>query len=195
MILCLFGAQPTRTSLQIGGCLLVSSLVILFWIRGYQFPRDRIMWVGPYRFVRFPRRLALWLIALAASFASLSFPAMIWALGMLPWFLERDEAGSPQESHVKSHKHYERFVPKLLPTLIPYQAVRNETNIAQFRWMKALFAPSFLRKWSLFGILFLSLSLSLPFFFPMQRWYFPSLLGLWILIRLLNRLADKRHRG
>ncbi len=158
VLLCLLGAHPTGASLLLGAGLLTSGLLLILWIHGYELTRGQRAIVGPYRFVRFPRRLALWLLALGLSFASQSFLAMLWSLGALPWFLERDESTHAMENPGVGILRYKRHVPKLLPTLFPYPLESGSTR-PSFSWMRAVTKARVLRKHSYLALGFTSLSL------------------------------------
>jgi hypothetical protein len=185
LLMCLIFAQPTQTSLKLGACLLLAGLGLIFWMRGYQIPRAQFALVGPYRFVRYPRRLALWLIGLALSFATLSFPAMVWALGMLPWFLDRDESTLTPEYASSGGAHYERYVPKLLPTLIPYMSSELNPPGLRFQTLKALFAPGFIRKTSMISIIFVFSSSIFAIILPAPSWFFYAVSILWVVMRVV----------
>lgn len=93
--------------------------------------------IGPFRFVRHPLRLSLWLLAIGFSLAARSFAGLLFSLGILPllYFLDlyREEALRRRQNLAAFR--YGKFVPALVPTIFPYH---REAVSVPFSWRGGL---------------------------------------------------------
>jgi hypothetical protein len=138
LLITLIGASPDMRSLWIGGSISLVALALLFWVQGYTQPKQEPGVVGPFRFVRHPLRLSLWLLAIGLSLGARSFPGLLFSLGLLPLLyyfdLYHEEAQRPRQNLAAFR--YGKFVPALVPTIFPY---RRETGAVPFSWRSGLF--------------------------------------------------------
>lgn len=124
-------AAPTELSLRWGAGFSIVGVMILVWEHGYLERLPQI--AGPYRFVRNPHTLALWLISFGLAVAARSFPAVILSLILLPWLFYIDhEENSVRPDMIRLR--YRFRVPALIPTLIPFEASPNQG----FSWRRAV---------------------------------------------------------
>lgn len=138
LIITLIGAHPDPRSIWIGGTMSIAALALLFWVQGYSSQEEDPTVVGPFRFVRHPLRLSLWLLAIGFSLGARSFPGLLFSLGILPALyyldLHREEALRRRQSLAAIR--YGKFVPALVPTIFPY---RRETGSVPFSWKNGVF--------------------------------------------------------
>jgi hypothetical protein len=138
LLITLIGAAPDLRSLWIGGSISLVALALLFWVQGYTQPGQEPGVVGPFRFVRHPLRLSLWLLAIGLSLGARSFPGLLFSLGLLPLLYSFDlyhEEAQRRRQNLAAFR-YGKFVPALVPTIFPY---RQETAAAPFSWRSGLF--------------------------------------------------------
>lgn len=139
LIITLLGAHPDLRSIWIGGSMSIVALLLLYWVQGYTVNWSEPAVVGPFRFVRHPLRLGLWLLAIGFSLGSRSFPGLLLSLGLLPLLyhfdLEREEEQKKRQNLAAFR--YGKFVPALVPTIFPY---RLEHALARptFSWRGGL---------------------------------------------------------
>ncbi len=115
------------------------ALLLLFWVQGYQQTSQDTPVVGPYRFVRHPMRLSLWLLAIGFSLGSRSFPGLLISLGLLPFIYHLDvlhEEQLQKRRNLASFR-YGRFVPALVPTIFPYKLEAGLASV-DFSWKRGL---------------------------------------------------------
>ena len=136
----LFMPEAISLSLNWGLAISIVGLALLVWEYGYTEKPPII--VGPYRFVRNPHNLALWLLSFAVAIAARSFPAVILVLVLLPWlfYLEHEELGKRPDSRMLRYRFH---VPALIPTLMPF----DESPNAGFSWRRAVR----INKWPFLG--------------------------------------------
>ncbi|MBC7533867.1 MAG: hypothetical protein H7318_20060 [Oligoflexus sp.] len=127
----LFMPEPISLSLNWGLGISIAGVALLVWEHGYSEKPPLI--VGPYRFVRNPHSLALWLLSFAMAIAARSFPAVILILVLLPWlfYLEHEELGKRPDARLLRYRFH---VPALIPTLMPF----DESPNAGFSWRRAV---------------------------------------------------------
>ncbi len=122
---------PNLLSLSWGGFLSLSAIALIFWLAGYQRSQQEV--VGPYRFVRHPETLALWLLSLSLAVAARSFAAVSLTLILLPWlFLLREDENRMRID--SSSLKYRYSIPSLIPTLIPF----TSSSKLRFSWRRAV---------------------------------------------------------
>jgi hypothetical protein len=141
LMMTLLGAAPDQRSLWIGGSISGLALILLFWVQGYtsQSPEPGV--IGPFRFVRHPLRLSLWLLAIGLTLGARSFPGMLLSLGILPLLYYFDlyhEELQRRRQNLAAFR-YGKFVPALVPTVFPY---RREAASVPFSWRSGLFGSN-----------------------------------------------------
>lgn len=141
LIATLLGATPDTHSLWIGGGMSLLAMSLLFWVQGYQKAGSELNVVGPFRFVRHPLRLSLWILAIAFSLGSRSFPGLLISLGLLPYLYHLD---MHREELIRRNQtlaafRYAKFVPALVPTIFPYKQDKRAQTQA-FSWRMGLFS-------------------------------------------------------
>jgi len=115
-------------------------MTLLFWVQGYQKSGSELNIVGPFRFVRHPLRLSLWLLAIAFSLGSRSFPGLLISLGLLPFLYHLDMHREEliRRSQTLASFRYGKFVPALVPTIFPYKQ-DQKAQTQPFSWRMGLF--------------------------------------------------------
>lgn len=140
LVCILFTAHPEARSLWIGSAVVAIACLILTWIDGYPEKRDGVY--GPFRFVRFPRRLAIWLLWIGLCVGTRSFPGLLCTLILLPYFHWRDlrtQAAARTQLDLETIR-YQQFVPALVPTLFPFgKNPGGKGGEPKFSWRRALF--------------------------------------------------------
>jgi hypothetical protein len=138
LLITLLGAAPDIRSLWIGGSISLVAIALLFWVQGHTLPAQEPGVVGPFRFVRHPLRLSLWLLAIGLSLGARSFPGLLFSLGLLPLLYYFDlyhEEAQRRRQNLAAFR-YGKFVPALVPTIFPY---RQEPAASPFSWRSGLF--------------------------------------------------------
>lgn len=122
---------PTDLSIRWGLGFSLLGIAFLAWEYGYQEKLPTIF--GPYRIVRNPHSLALWLVSFGAAIAARSFPGVILSLVLLPWlfYIDHEENSLRPDSKLLRYRYR---VPALIPTLIPYEASPNQG----YSWRRAV---------------------------------------------------------
>lgn len=134
----LIGAAPDQRSILIGGSISGIALALLFWVQGYTSESQEPGVIGPFRFVRHPLRLSLWLLAIGLSLGARSFPGLLFSLGILPLLYYFDlyhEEEQRRRQNLAAFR-YGKFVPALVPTIFPYH---REAKSVPFSWRSGLF--------------------------------------------------------
>ncbi len=131
VLLALAFAAPTQLSLVWGAIFLCLGIAFIAWEYGYQKTLPLI--VGPYRVVRNPHSLALWLVSLSFSIASRSFAAVVLSLIIMVWLYYVDHEENSRKIDAKLLRYRYR-VPALIPTLIPFEGSPNQ----KFSWRRAV---------------------------------------------------------
>lgn len=137
----LLGAAPDQRSLWIGGSISGVALLLLFWVQGYTSQSQEPGIIGPFRFVRHPLRLSLWLLAIGLTLGARSFPGMLFSLGILPllYYFDFYHEESQKRRQNLAALRYGKFVPALVPTIFPY---RREAPSVPFSWRSGLFGSN-----------------------------------------------------
>jgi len=138
LVITLLGTAPDQRSLWIGGSISGAALALLFWVQGYTANLQEPAVIGPFRFVRHPLRLSLWLLAIGFSLGARSFPGLLFSLGILPclYYLDLYREEAQRRRHNLATFRYNKFVPALVPTIFPY---RQESGPVAFSWRGGLF--------------------------------------------------------
>ncbi len=172
-------AEPTALSLCWGAFFTFSGLAILIWERGYSEKPPVV--TGPYRFVRNPLSLAQWFLTFGAATASLSFPAVLLALVILPWlyYLDHESAQDQADSGLEAVR-YRHHVPALIPTLLPFKASPH----GGFSWRKAIRLKSLLEPAKFFCFLLIWVYALATFNFKLPWWAGFIAAAIWIAIKL-----------
>jgi protein-S-isoprenylcysteine O-methyltransferase Ste14 len=134
----LLGAAPDQRALGIGGVISGVALLLLFWVQGYTSATPEPGIIGPFRFVRHPLRLSLWLLAIGLSLGARSFPGLLLSLGLLPllYYLDLYHEDIERRRQNLAAVRYGKFVPALVPTIFPY---RRDKTPAAFSWRSGIF--------------------------------------------------------
>ncbi|MBC7660467.1 MAG: hypothetical protein H7249_12285 [Chitinophagaceae bacterium] len=169
--------EPTLLSLKWGAVLSIVGTLLVFWEHGYV---DKLPVIsGPYRFVRNPHRVGIWLIAFGLAVAARSFPGLLLVLILLPWlqYLDHEEHRGLVDSQILRYRFH---VPALIPTLLPFEATPNRW----FSWKRAIRIPDWSSRSKLicfaaiWSYLLVSYNLRLPW------WGAIIAASAWILIKL-----------
>jgi protein-S-isoprenylcysteine O-methyltransferase Ste14 len=138
LITTFLGAHPDQRSLWVGGVMSTCALFLLFWVQGYDLHRSEPIVIGPFRFVRHPLRLSLWLLAIGFSLGARSFPGLVLSLGILPclYYFDMHEEEEQRRRQSLAAYRYGKFVPALVPTIFPY---RLEKSDQAFSWRNGIF--------------------------------------------------------
>lgn len=178
MLAVLVFAFPTPLSLNWGLAFSLAGLAILAWEQGYTQRLPEI--VGPYRFVRNPHSLALWMISFGLALAARSFPAVVLSLVLLPWLFYLDHEENLARPDLKLLRY--RFqVPALIPTLIPFD--RNPK--ASFSWRHAVKVQRWGSQSRLLATLLIWAYILVSFKFNLPYWGGIILTAAYIGIKLL----------
>ncbi len=187
----LIGAAPDLRSLWIGGSISVVALTLLFWVQGYTSESQEPGVIGPFRFVRHPLRLSLWLLAIGLSLGSRSFPGLLFSLGILPLLYAFDlyhEEAQRRRQNLAAFR-YGKFVPALVPTIFPY---RCEAPTLPFSWRSGLLGSD-RRVRQRLGRLVLGWALIVLF----ERHLLPDkstwiAAGLWVFVLLIRTIMQRK---
>jgi|GEM_PF-2958406 len=128
LVVALFLADPTRTSLVTGLTIASAGMFFRIWSAGYGYRTGQYLLQGPYRFVRHPYYLGSFLTLcglMAASRSSLAFSAAILVLGKIVWDRMRLDESALEKSLGPAFAAYRAGVPALLPQLVPYKVSRG----------------------------------------------------------------------
>jgi hypothetical protein len=138
LVITLLGTAPEQRSLWIGGSISGAALALLFWVQGYTANLPEGAVIGPFRFVRHPLRLSLWLLAIGFSLGARSFPGLLFSLGALPYLYHLDLYREQTKHHRQNLAsfRYSKFVPALVPTIFPYLP---KSDPVAFSWRGGLF--------------------------------------------------------
>lgn len=180
MIAVLSFALPTQLSINWGLGFTVVGLILIAWKNGY--PQGLPAIVGPYRFVRNPPNLALWMMSFGAALAARSFPGVILSLILLPWLFSIDRDEDLQKPDWKMLSYRFR-VPALIPTLIPFDA----TPKIPFSWRLAVKVQRWPSQSRLVSALLIWVYLVVSFEFNLPFWSGLVVTAGWIGIKLLLR--------
>jgi protein-S-isoprenylcysteine O-methyltransferase Ste14 len=194
LILALLSASPDTLSLAIGSVLCLWAWILILWQRGYDLRPGQRAIVGPFRFVRYPRLLALWFIALGLSLATRSFPALLYSLSLLPilyHFGINREDRVLEKNDLETYR-YQQYVPALVPTLFPYLRP-DDGDQPRYSWRRAFFKPDAELKHALVVVLF-----AWPLLFARLQSWIPSwglmvAAGAWLLAVLGWEFGRHRH--
>lgn len=144
LFLAIATAHPTSRSLQAGASFLGLGCLLLAWTQGFYRPESRGVIVGPYRFVRYPQRLAGFLLAFGLGLSARSFPAILLSFVLLPlldWLDARDQKDTgPHSQNDLAGLRYRQHVPALVPTILPYphRDLVLPQGQSRFSWRRAL---------------------------------------------------------
>jgi protein-S-isoprenylcysteine O-methyltransferase Ste14 len=175
-------ASPTHTSAAIGAGFSFVGYVFLFWVQGY---KSRAI-IGPYRFVRHPKQLGLWLLSMGFAIACRSFPATVLSLLLLPCLFYLGSFLRNEEPDLKTYR-YRYHVPALLPTLLPFK--KDGDVSIPFEWRRAVFPTERAQLHALGSVLYGWVALGILSNFILPPWTNWLLIGLWLLALLGFRLV------
>ncbi|WP_141731283.1 hypothetical protein [Oligoflexus tunisiensis] len=191
LMITLLAAFPDQRSLWIGGTISGCALILLFWVQGYTSHAQEHAVIGPFRFVRHPLRLSLWLLAIGFSLGARSFPGLLFSLGILPLLYTFDlshEEAQRRRQNLAAFR-YGKFVPALVPTIFPY---RREATAAPFSWRSGLFGSdtTVRRRLGRFVIGWAVLVLLERTILPVKGAWIVS--GLWLLLLLIRIILHRK---
>lgn len=171
---------PTALSMRWGLGFSLIGLAFLIWEYGYEEKLPLI--VGPYRIVRNPHSLALWLVTFGAAIAARSFPGVILSLLLLPWlfYIDHEENGLRPDTKLLRYRYR---VPALIPTLIPYEASPN----LGYSWRRAVKVQKWPARARLLLSLFIWAYLFVSFNFNLPSWAGIATAIAAVLIKLLSQ--------
>lgn len=189
LICALIWISPSTASVAIGAGFSLFGYLTLFWVQGYA---ERAI-VGPYRFVRHPKQLGLWLLGIGFAVACRSFPALILALGLLPCLFFLRASIRNDQPDLKTYR-YRYHVPALLPTLVPFR--KDSSADLPFSWRRAIFPPDRTHLHSLASVFYGWICLAILSNLILPPWMNFLLLGLWLAglaaVRLIIRKKSFR---
>jgi protein-S-isoprenylcysteine O-methyltransferase Ste14 len=196
MILALLTASPEILSLSVGAVVSLWGWILILWQRGYDLPTGQRAIVGPFRFVRYPRLLALWFIAIGLSLAARSFPALLFSLSLLPLLYRygiNSEDRVLEKNDLETYR-YQQYVPALVPTLFPYRRPGDDLEL-RFSWRRALFKQDAELKHALVVVLFAWPLLVFRLQTWLPHWGLWVAAGIWLAILIGWEFSRHRHRG
>ncbi|RZA19804.1 MAG: hypothetical protein EOP10_19035 [Proteobacteria bacterium] len=182
MVAVLAFASPTDLSINWGLALSAIGILLLAWEYGYLERLPQI--VGPYRIVRNPHSLALWLMSFSLALTARSFPAVILSLILLPWlfYIDHEETVAQPSTHMLRYRYR---VPALIPTLIPFEASPN----LGYSWRRAVKIHKWPSRSRLVAALVMGVYLSVTFHFNLPFWAGLIVSGIYIGIKLMYNLG------
>lgn len=182
LICALLWASPSSASLAIGAGFSIIGYLTLFWVQGYS---GRAI-IGPYRFVRHPKQLGLWLLGIGFAIACRSFPAVILSLILLPSLFFLGASLKNEEPDLKTYR-YRYHVPALLPTIVPFK--KDKAGDMPFSWRRALFPPNRTHLHTLASVLYGWICLGILSHLILPPWTNILFVGVWIVVLVLVRLV------
>lgn len=191
LVITVLGTAPEQRSLWVGGSISGAALALLFWVQGYSANLQQAAVIGPFRFVRHPLRLSLWLLAIGFSLGARSFPGLLFSLSILPCLYYLDlyrEQAKHRQQNLASFR-YSKFVPALVPTIFPYHPA--SAPIA-FSWRDGLFIAdrSVRRRLGRLALGWILIVLLERQLLPAQgAWIFA---GLWLLILAIRTILYRK---
>lgn len=178
-------ASPNATSTIIGLGFSLVGYLLLFWVQGY---KERAI-IGPYRFVRHPKHLGLWLLGIGFAIACHSFPAVMLSLLLLPCLFFLGAILKGEEPDLKTYR-YRYHVPALLPTLLPFK--KDDSVHLPFSWRRAVFPPDRTHLHSLASVFYGWIALAILSNFILPPWTNWALIAVWLLALTSFRLVISR---
>lgn len=136
-----FACLATGTILRVWGTAYIGTSVM----SGAAMQGDRLVAVGPYRYVRNPLYLGAWLLAFGASIlmppggAAFFLPGFSIFILFLIFAEERFLSGRSGEAY----QQYRRGVPRLLPRLSPQPGASDILRQARPHWLQSLLAETY----------------------------------------------------
>ena len=186
MVAVLTFASPTDLSINWGITLSTIGILLLAWEYGYL---ERLpLIVGPYRIVRNPHSLALWLISFSLALTARSFPAVILSLILLPWLFYIDHEENVRDPNTQMLRYRYR-VPALIPTLIPFEASPN----AKYSWRRAVKIHQWPSRSRLIAALVSAAYLIVTFNFNLPFWSAMIVAIAYIGIKIMYNLGKSRR--
>lgn len=131
-------AQPTVTSLILGGSVAATGLLIRSWSRGYPEEKNSKAIYGPYCFVKHPYHLGTFLLLLGLAFTSRSLSLILFILigtAIILRKAEQEDEKLHDHSQATLFKEYRSLVPTFVPTLWPYRGKLWKDD--RFSWSQA----------------------------------------------------------
>jgi protein-S-isoprenylcysteine O-methyltransferase Ste14 len=127
-------ARPTRTSLLLGGLLLLPGLFLRALASGHVQKDKQLTTSGPYAYTRNPLYLGSFILAIGFAVAARNWWIVGVMLGMLTAIYIPVVAG--EEAFLRrtfsEYGDYARNVPRLLPRLTPYGEQRSEYSSERY---------------------------------------------------------------
>jgi protein-S-isoprenylcysteine O-methyltransferase Ste14 len=127
-------ARPTRTSLLVGGLLLLPGLLLRGFASGHVQKDKQLTTSGPYAYTRNPLYLGSLILAAGFAVAARSWWIVAGMLAMFAAIYIPVIAG--EESYLRhtfpDYDDYARHVPRMLPRLTPYGSQQSAYSSARY---------------------------------------------------------------